>query len=151
MFKRREDYWQMGEDGEPVKIGIIDLPVFYLDFAGRAQNKPDYRSSTRDVRRLIGELEEQGVAGIGAETVESHHQALPINPLSEPGTTQGTGIPHHANGSGLRGEVARETVPQRGLAPMPCRQACRFGRQGQPGLGQAGGQREGCGRVGDAR
>ena len=43
---------------------MIDLPVFYMDFNGRAQNKPDYRSSTRDVRRLIGELEEQGVAGI---------------------------------------------------------------------------------------
>jgi carboxyl-terminal processing protease len=53
------------ETGEnTVKIGIIDLPVFYLDFNGRAQNKPDYRSSTRDVRRLIGELEEQGVTGI---------------------------------------------------------------------------------------
>jgi len=53
-----------GSEGETVKIGVIDLPVFYMDFAGRAQNKPDYRSSTRDVRRLIGELEEQGVAGI---------------------------------------------------------------------------------------
>jgi carboxyl-terminal processing protease len=52
------------EGGEPVKIGIIDLPVFYLDFAGRAQNLPDYRSSTRDVRRLIGELEAEGVVGI---------------------------------------------------------------------------------------
>ena len=49
---------------EVMKIGVIDLPVFYLDFNGRAQNKPDYRSSTRDVRRLIGELEEEGVAGI---------------------------------------------------------------------------------------
>ncbi|MEE4217665.1 MAG: carboxy terminal-processing peptidase [Xanthomonadales bacterium] len=49
---------------ETVKVGVIDLPVFYLDFNGRAQNKPDYRSSTRDVRRLIGELEEEGVAGI---------------------------------------------------------------------------------------
>jgi carboxyl-terminal processing protease len=53
-----------GSEGETIKIGVIDLPVFYMDFAGRAQNKPDYRSSTRDVRRLIGELEEQGVAGI---------------------------------------------------------------------------------------
>ena len=53
-----------GPDGEVVKIGVIDLPVFYIDFNGRAENKPDYRSSTRDVRRLIGELEEQGVAGI---------------------------------------------------------------------------------------
>lgn len=49
---------------EVTKIGVIDLPVFYLDFNGRAQNKPDYRSSTRDVRRLIGELEEEGVSGI---------------------------------------------------------------------------------------
>jgi len=52
------------EEGEVVKIGVIDLPVFYLDFAGRAQNRPDYRSSTRDVRKLIVELEEQGVQGI---------------------------------------------------------------------------------------
>jgi len=47
-----------------VKIGVIDLPVFYLDFNGRAKNLPDYRSSTRDVRRLIGELKEAGVKGI---------------------------------------------------------------------------------------
>jgi carboxyl-terminal processing protease len=53
-----------GAGDQMVKIGIIDLPVFYLDFNGRAQNKPDYRSSTRDVRRLIGELREQGVSGI---------------------------------------------------------------------------------------
>jgi carboxyl-terminal processing protease len=51
-------------DGEMVKVGVIDLPVFYLDFNGRAQNLPDYRSSTRDVRRLIDELKEQGVKGI---------------------------------------------------------------------------------------
>ena len=51
-------------EGETVKIGVIDLPVFYLDFNGRAQNLPDYRSSTRDVQRLIGELKEKGVKGI---------------------------------------------------------------------------------------
>lgn len=56
----------VGENGEErmAKIGVIDLPVFYLDFNGRAQNRPDYRSSTRDVRRIIGELQEQGVEGI---------------------------------------------------------------------------------------
>lgn len=46
------------------KIGVIDLPVFYLDFEGRASNKPDYRSSTRDVRTQIEDLKEQGVTGI---------------------------------------------------------------------------------------
>jgi carboxyl-terminal processing protease len=47
-----------------VKIGVIDLPVFYMDFEGRARNLPDYRSSTRDVERLLGELKEAGVEGI---------------------------------------------------------------------------------------
>lgn len=54
-----------GEAGAPAqKIGVIDLPVFYLDFNGRARNLPDYRSSTRDVRRIIDELKEEGVTGI---------------------------------------------------------------------------------------
>jgi carboxyl-terminal processing protease len=52
------------EGGKSVKVGVIDLPVFYLDFNGRATNKPDYRSSTRDVRRLIEELKAGGVEGI---------------------------------------------------------------------------------------
>ncbi len=53
-----------GEDGEAVKVGVIDLPVFYLDFNGRAKNLPDYRSSTRDVRRLISEMKQQGIKGL---------------------------------------------------------------------------------------
>lgn len=53
------------QDGaEPMKVGVIDLPVFYLDFNGRARNLPDYKSSTRDVARLIDELKSEGVEGI---------------------------------------------------------------------------------------
>jgi len=52
------------DTGKVMKIGVIDLPVFYLDFNGRAENRPDYRSSTRDVRRLIGELKEKGIDGL---------------------------------------------------------------------------------------
>jgi carboxyl-terminal processing protease len=54
----------LDDQGKTMKIGVIDLPVFYLDFSGRAKNLPDYRSSTRDVQRLLGELKEQGVEGI---------------------------------------------------------------------------------------
>ncbi|MEE8495962.1 MAG: carboxy terminal-processing peptidase, partial [Xanthomonadales bacterium] len=53
-----------GSEDEVAKIGVVKLPVFYLDFNGRAQNKPDYRSSTRDVRKLIAGLKNQGVQGI---------------------------------------------------------------------------------------
>jgi len=50
----------------PKRIGVIDLPTFYLDSAGRAQGEPDYRSTTRDVRRLLGELTsiEGGIDGV---------------------------------------------------------------------------------------
>jgi carboxyl-terminal processing protease len=53
-----------GEDDEVIKVGVIDLPVFYLDFNGRAKNLPDYRSSTRDVRKLIDEMKAEGVQGL---------------------------------------------------------------------------------------
>lgn len=53
-----------GENEEMVKIGVIDLPVFYLDFSGRAKNLPDYRSSTRDVRKLIDEMKAEGIKGL---------------------------------------------------------------------------------------
>jgi carboxyl-terminal processing protease len=53
-----------GDGDEMVKVGVIDLPVFYLDFTGRAQNLPDYRSSTRDVRKLIDEMKAEGIKGL---------------------------------------------------------------------------------------
>jgi len=53
-----------GENDELIKVGVIDLPVFYLDFNGRAKNLPDYRSSTRDVRRLIDEMKGEGIKGL---------------------------------------------------------------------------------------
>ena len=53
-----------GEGEEMVKVGVVDLPVFYLDFNGRAQNLPDYRSSTRDVRKLIDDMKTEGIKGL---------------------------------------------------------------------------------------
>lgn len=57
---------EITDAGTPRRFGVIDLPTFYLDSAGRAQNLPDYRSTTRDVRRLIEELTstDGGVDGI---------------------------------------------------------------------------------------
>ncbi len=53
-----------GDNDKVVKVGVIDLPVFYLDFSGRANNLPDYRSSTRDVRKLIDEMKAEGIEGL---------------------------------------------------------------------------------------
>ncbi len=41
------------------KIGVIDLPSFYSDFGARSEGDKDYRSTTRDVAKLIGELKQE--------------------------------------------------------------------------------------------
>lgn len=47
-----------------VKIGVIRVPTFYTDFEAREQGEKGFRSTTRDVRRLLHELEEENVRGI---------------------------------------------------------------------------------------
>ena len=42
--------------GRDYRIGVIDVPIFYLDFEGVQAGKPDAKSTTRDVARLIDEL-----------------------------------------------------------------------------------------------
>ena len=52
-------------DTEQVRrIGVIDIPTFYVDFDARSRGDTDYRSTTRDVRRLITELENEGIDGL---------------------------------------------------------------------------------------
>ncbi|ACF46085.1 MAG: tail-specific protease [Prosthecochloris sp.] len=46
------------------KIGLITVPAFYLDFEGQKHNRPDYKSTSRDVRKIIEELKLEGVQGI---------------------------------------------------------------------------------------
>ena len=51
-------------DGAPARVGVIDIPSFYLDIAGRSAGRHDYRSTSRDVRRLLEELRREGIDGI---------------------------------------------------------------------------------------
>ncbi len=46
------------------KIGVITVPAFYLDFEGKKRNKPDYKSTSRDVSKILTELKREGVEGI---------------------------------------------------------------------------------------
>lgn len=55
---------KLNQDDEQYKIGVIDLPAFYMDFAARSRNEPDFRSTTRDVRKLLEQLQAENVDGI---------------------------------------------------------------------------------------
>ncbi|MDP7063889.1 MAG: carboxy terminal-processing peptidase [Arenicellales bacterium] len=53
------------ERGDHVyRMGVIDLPTFYVDFDGRSSGKTDYRSTTRDVARLVKELQAENTDGL---------------------------------------------------------------------------------------
>lgn len=47
-----------------LRIGVIELPAFYRDFAAQAAGENDFRSTTRDVRQLLHDLIASGVDGI---------------------------------------------------------------------------------------
>jgi len=51
-------------NGQPYKVGVIDLPSFYMDMEGHRRALPDYRSTTRDVRAILERFNEQGVDAV---------------------------------------------------------------------------------------
>ncbi len=51
-------------NGQDYKFSVISLPSFYSDFEGRANNEKDYRSSTRDVRNLLADIDRDDITGV---------------------------------------------------------------------------------------
>lgn len=49
---------------EVIKLGVIDIPAFYIDFEGMRRGEPDFKSTTRDVKRLLDELIAAEVDGV---------------------------------------------------------------------------------------
>ncbi|TWT55139.1 Tail-specific protease precursor [Rubripirellula amarantea] len=47
-----------------MKIGYINLPSFYLDMEKAREDTDDFRSSTRDVARILEDFKRQGVDGV---------------------------------------------------------------------------------------
>ncbi|WP_454867830.1 carboxy terminal-processing peptidase [Pseudomonas farris] len=52
------------QDGKDYKLGIIEIPAFYLDFKAFRAGDPDYKSTTRDVKKLLTELQKDKVDGV---------------------------------------------------------------------------------------
>ena len=51
-------------NGKNLRLGIISLPSFYMDFEAYSKGDSNYRSTTRDVKKLIKDLQTEGVDGI---------------------------------------------------------------------------------------
>ena len=57
------------------RIGVIDIPTFYIDFKALQQGDPEYKSTTRDVQRLIEALRCEDTEAAEAE------DAAPCKPV----------------------------------------------------------------------
>ena len=60
--KKREI--EINRSGKLFNIGVIELPTFYMDFEAYRKNRFNYKSSSKDVRRLLRELDKSNSDGL---------------------------------------------------------------------------------------
>ncbi|OGV48287.1 MAG: hypothetical protein A2X49_15755, partial [Lentisphaerae bacterium GWF2_52_8] len=53
-----------GKDGSVLKVGVIILPSFYMDFDAAQRGDKDYKSSTRDVKKLLENFKKEKVDSV---------------------------------------------------------------------------------------
>ena len=51
-------------DGSPFKVGVIDLPSFYADLENASSGSSEYKSTTRDVDRILADFRSQNVDSV---------------------------------------------------------------------------------------
>ncbi|MCK0164972.1 carboxy terminal-processing peptidase [Marinobacter sp. S6332] len=59
-----KDTIEFDRNGEKYTVGVITIPTFYADFRAMQAGDPNYKSTTRDVRKLIEDLQQDGVDGL---------------------------------------------------------------------------------------
>ncbi len=64
-------------NGKNLKLGVITLPSFYMDFDAYQKGDPDYRSTTRDVKKLITELKAENIDGLVMDLRNNGGGSLP--------------------------------------------------------------------------
>ncbi len=60
----RKDIITLSHPNPPLKIGIIEIPTFYLDFNAYNKGDPEYKSTTKDVQKLLFELKQENIDGL---------------------------------------------------------------------------------------
>jgi carboxyl-terminal processing protease len=55
---------EVKDNGVKRRIGVISLPTFYQDFEARRKGDKEFKSATRDVQRILGELKKEKVDNV---------------------------------------------------------------------------------------
>jgi len=60
----KDSVMDIQEQQKPFKIGIISVPAFYSDYEAEQRGEKDYKSTTRDVEKLLNQLKDEDVNGV---------------------------------------------------------------------------------------
>lgn len=52
----KKEIKEIKQNGKTYKVGIIDIPAFYMDFKAYQSGDPNYKSTTRDVKLILDSL-----------------------------------------------------------------------------------------------
>ncbi|MCG2584538.1 carboxy terminal-processing peptidase [Massilia sp. TS11] len=69
--------FEVKDNGTRRRIGVITLPTFYQDFEAWRRGDKDYRSATRDVAKLLGELKKDKVDSVLIDLRDNGGGSLP--------------------------------------------------------------------------
>jgi carboxyl-terminal processing protease len=58
-------------NGKTVKIGVISIPAFYIDYNDYKAGNPNYKSTTHDVKILLDSLKHENVDGCNYDLREN--------------------------------------------------------------------------------
>jgi carboxyl-terminal processing protease len=60
----KKEILDIKQDDINYRIGVINIPTFYSDFEAQQRGDKNYRSTTRDVKKIVEELKAEGIDGI---------------------------------------------------------------------------------------
>jgi carboxyl-terminal processing protease len=60
----KEEIRTYNSNGKTVKIGVISIPAFYIDYNDYKSGNPNYKSTTRDVKLILDTLKRENVDGV---------------------------------------------------------------------------------------
>lgn len=60
----KDSVLDIDEQKKEFKIGIINVPAFYSDYEAQQRGEKDYKSTTKDVRKLLEQLKKEKVDGV---------------------------------------------------------------------------------------
>jgi carboxyl-terminal processing protease len=60
----KKEIKEIKQNGKTYKVGVIDIPAFYMDFKAYQSGDPNYKSTTRDVKLILDSLRAENVDAV---------------------------------------------------------------------------------------